>query len=136
MIDGKSYIEIVQRYFSFLQSELGFVASKPTIRGNVFYDVQYRNNESVVSISYENIEDYLLTNIYILEEGKLPVYENKTKTLHLRNITSVIYPTLDRKVIAKNNEYFSMFKAVQPLERRLLKEAKDLRLCLRGLAVL
>lgn len=130
MKEGNQYINTVKNYFEFLISEFRFRILEEKIRGNAFYDVQYIDSKRIISISYENIEDYLLVIIFILQNGKLPDYDNKTKTLHLNQLTAKILTNINKKEINLNNEYFSKFHAIDELERKLLKSAKELRLCL------
>jgi len=131
MIAGSIYIAIVKAYFDFLITEFNFKISEEKIRGNVFYDVQYKDKTRIVSISYENIEDYLLVIIFLLQNGKLPDYDDKTKTLHLNKINAQILSRIDKNEIILNNEYFYKFNPKDELERKLLKSAKELRLCLK-----
>jgi len=84
-----------------------------------------------VSISYENIEDYLLVIIFLLQNGKLPDYDDKTKTLHLNKINAQILSRIDKNEISLNNEYFDKFNPKYELKKKLLKSAKELRLCLK-----
>ena len=130
MKEDKEYVNTVKNYFEFLISEFRFKILEEKIRGNAFYDVQYVDSKRVISISYENIEEYLLVIIFILQNGKLPDYDNKTKTLHLNQLNAKILTNIDKKEINLNNEYFSKFHAIDELERKLLKSAKELRLCL------
>jgi hypothetical protein len=131
MIEGNQYIEIVEAYFSFLIMEFGFKVSQEKIRGNAFYDVQYKDEMRIVSISYENIEDYLLVIIFLLQNGELPDYDDKTKTLHLNQLNAQVLSSIDRTEISLNNEYFLKFNPNNKLEKKLLKSAKELRLCLK-----
>jgi hypothetical protein len=131
MIDGAKYIEIVKLFFSFLITEFGFRLSKETENGNAFYDVEYSDIERVVSISYENIEDYLQVIVFKLKNGKLPDYDDKTHTLHLNELNKRILSKIEKNEIEKNNEEFDKFDANDELERKLLKSAKELRLALK-----
>ncbi len=81
MIEGNKYIETVKSYFEFLIAEFGFKLSEEKISGHTFYDIKYKDNARVISISYENIEDYLLVIIFMLQDGELPDYDDKTKIL-------------------------------------------------------
>lgn len=130
MIDGNVYLEIVESYFDFLQKDFGFKISEEKIRGNAFYDVQYRDTKKMISISYENIEDYFLVTVFILQAGRLPNYDDKSKTLHLNTLNNAVLPNLDQYVISQNNDYFSHFHPSTDLQRKILKSAKELRLCL------
>lgn len=101
------------------------------IRSSVFYDVQYKDKTRVISISYENIEDYLLVIIFLLQDGKLPNYDDKTRTLHLNVLNQKLASKIKKEEYILNNEYFLKFEAKDEFERKLLKHAKELRLCLR-----
>ncbi|MBY0481793.1 MAG: hypothetical protein K2Q21_10580 [Chitinophagaceae bacterium] len=131
MIEGKKYIEVVKLFYSFLETDFGFSKVNETINGNAFYDVEFKNIEKVVSISYENIEDYLQVIVFILHNGDMPEYDDKTKTLHLNQLNEKILSKVDKGEISLNNEYFVKFNPKDELEKRLLKSAKELRLCLR-----
>lgn len=131
MIDGKKYIETVKLFFSFLVTEFGFNLIKEIENGNAFYDVEYGDAKRVISISYENIENYLQLIIFKLKNGKLPNYDDKTHTLHLSEINKSILQRVDKKELDENNTLFDNFKTNNSLERKLLKSAKELRLGLK-----
>jgi len=131
VIEGEKYIEDVKTYFNYLITEFGFRISNEKIRGNVFYDLQYSDGNRIVSVSYENIEAYLQVIIFMLQNGELPDYDDKTKTLHLNRLNAQVMSSIDRKEIGLNNEYFEKFNAKAEIEKQLLKSAKELRLCLK-----
>lgn len=131
MIDSNEYIKKVKDYFEFLIRDFDFKLLEEKIRGNVFYDIQYKDNSRVVSVSYENIEDYLLVIIFMLKDGDMPDYDDKTKTLHLKQLNRLIIAEASKEEINLNAEYFTKYNANNELERKLLKEAKELRLCLK-----
>lgn len=131
MIDGTKYIELVKLFFSFLMTEFGFRLSKETENGNAFYDVEYSDAGRVVSIYYENIEDYLQVIVFKLKNGKLPDYDDKTHTLHLNELNKRVLFGIDKNEIKRNSEVFDKFDANDELERKLLKSAKELRLALK-----
>lgn len=131
MIDDLEYKEKIYIFFDFLITEFGFEQSKEIFNGNMFYDIQFKDTERIVSISYENVEDYLLVIIYILENDILPNYDDKSKTLHLSYLTKFIFPKIDKNEIILNNESFSHMHESSKFGKRLLKMAKDLRLCLK-----
>jgi hypothetical protein len=134
MIEDIQYIETVTTYFNFLITEFDFKLLEKKTIGNAFYDIKYKdkNKKRIVSISYENIEDYLLVIIFILENGELPDYDDKTKTLHLNRLNEIILANIDKTEINLNNEFFSRFNAKNEIEKKLLKSAKELRLCLKN----
>jgi len=131
MIEGSKFVKIVEDFFTFLGKEFKFKLQEEEIRGNAFYDIQYRDKSKIVSISYENIEDYLQVIVFMLQNGELPHYDDKTKTLHLNKLTAAILPKVGKSEILTNNEYFSKFQINDEFERKLLKSAKELRLCLK-----
>lgn len=130
MIDSIEYIKNVNDYFGFLITEFDFKLLEEKVRGNAFYDIQYKDNSRIISISYENIEDYLLVTVFMLQNGEMPNYDDKTKTLHLKQLNRLVIAKLSKEEINLNAEYFTKYNAKSELERKLLKEAKELRLCL------
>lgn len=133
MIEEFEYIQKVKLYYSFLESEFGFSKIIETINGNAFYDVEYKGKEMIISISYENIEDHLEVIVFILQNGEMPHYDDKTKTLHLKHLNRLLMVKTSKEEINLNAKYFAKYNAKNELERKLLKEAKELRLCLKHL---
>lgn len=131
MVEDLEYIETVKLYYSFLETEFGFSKTNETINGNAFYDVEFRDKERIISISYENIEDHLEVIVFLLQNGKMPDYDDKTKTLHLKQLNMLVMAKASKEEINLNAEYFAKYNAKNELERKLLKEAKELRLCLK-----
>lgn len=131
MIEGEKYTEDVKTFFNYLITEFGFRMSNEKIRCNAFYDLQYSDGNRIVSVSYENIEDYLQIIVYMLQNGKLPDYDDKTKTLHLNRLNAQVMSIIDRNEIGLNNEFFVKFNPKLEIEKQLLKSAKELRLCLK-----
>lgn len=136
MIEGNQYIEIVKTYFKFLIIEFDFKFSEEIITGNYFYRVRYINKEKAVTVSYENIENYLSVFISLLQNGELPDYDDKTKTLHLNKLNAQLISSIDRNEIDLNDDYFVKFNPKTEIEKQLLKSAKELRLCLKLLKVM
>jgi hypothetical protein len=113
MINGKEYIETVKEYYSFLTTEFNLPLLNEKIIGNVFYDVQYGDITKTISISFENIEDYFQVIIFKLQNGLMPNYDDKTKTLHLNKLNAIVLSKIDRSEINLNNEYFGKFQTNQ-----------------------
>ncbi|RYE51583.1 MAG: hypothetical protein EOP48_18005 [Sphingobacteriales bacterium] len=131
MVEGTEYVQTVRTIFSFLSKEYGFTDTNEKIRANVFYDVQYQTPSKVISISYENIEDYLQVIVFKLKNGKLPEYDDKTHTLHLNALNKLAFSKASKADIELNNQYFDHHVKVDTaFERKLLKSAKDLRLAM------
>jgi len=131
MVEDLEYIETVKLYYSFLETEFGLSKVNETINGNAFYDVEFKDKERVISISYENIEDHLEVIVFMLQNGKMPDYDDKKKTLHLKQLNRLVMAKASKEEINLNAEYFAKYNAKNELERKLLKEAKELRLCLK-----
>jgi hypothetical protein len=131
MVEDLEYIEAVKLYYSFLETEFGFSKANETVNGNAFYDVEFKDGERIISISYENIEDQLEVIVFMLQNGKMPDYDDKTKTLHLQQLNRLVMVKANKEEINSNAEYFAKYKVKNELERKLLKEAKELRLCLK-----
>jgi len=129
MLVGEEYINIVKDYFRFLTEEFGFQIIEEKIRSNTFYDVRYRDSTRAISVSYENIEDYLQVIVFMLQNGKLPDYDDKSKTLHLNHLNKVFHSKI-RQPDHSGSTYFKKFGVESPFERKLFKSAKELRFCL------
>jgi hypothetical protein len=130
MLNGKDYIQKIKSFFSFLEKELNFKVINEIINGNAFYDVEYSDKIYTISISYENITDHIEVTLFKLQNGKLPHYDDKSKSLHLKNLNTSIIPKLLKTDIQLNNKQFRKFKVESIFEKKLLKEAKELRICL------
>ncbi|MDR1976852.1 MAG: hypothetical protein LBQ18_07655 [Campylobacteraceae bacterium] len=130
MIDGDKYIETTSAYFDFLIKEFGFKIFAKTINGNFFYSVQYKNETQLISISYENLEDFLSIAIVSLKDGGANVYD-ETKALNLNQLSAKILPHINKNGITENNKYFYQYSPQNAAERQLLKTAKELRICLK-----
>jgi len=131
MIEGKDYIEIVKWFYSFLEIEFGFKKENETINGNVFYDIEFKDKEKIVSISYENIENHLEIVVFMLQNGRMPNYDDKTKTLHLKHLNGIIMAKINKDDINNNAAYFAKYNTKNEIEQKLLKGAKELRLYLK-----
>jgi hypothetical protein len=131
MIDGREYTDAVTIFYSFLETEYNFSKVKEVINGNAFYDVEFMDKDRVISVSYENIADHLEVIIFMLQNGALPEYDDKTKTLHLKSLNRLVMVKVSKEEFKLNAEYFSRFNPKSNIERKLLKEAKELRLCLK-----
>ena len=131
MIEDLEYIKTVKLYYSFLETEFNFIKINETVNGNAFYDVEYTDKDRTISISYENIEDHLEVIVFMLLKGKMPNYDDKSKTLHLKHLNRSVISKVSKEEIYLNAKYFDKYNVKNELERKLLKEAKELRLCLK-----
>ena len=61
----------------------------------------------------------------------MPDYDDKTRTLHIRQLNKLVMPKVSKMEINANAEYFSNYSPKSEIERKLLKEAKELRLALK-----
>ena len=130
MIAARPYLEAAKAYFHFLIPEFGFSLSTETARSAVFYDLQYRSATQIISISYENLEDYFQVIVYQLVNQQLPAYDDKRRTLHLQALNQALGAIVGPADRIENQHHFRTFQPTGTVERQLLKSAKELRLCL------
>lgn len=130
MIDGGLYLSLVESFFMFLESEYEMIICERMIRSNVFYVIRYCDSVKEVSISYENIEDYLQVHVRVQENCDSQNHGKKMKTFRLDSLIGVVVPEITKERLSSNNEFFREHAATNPLERKLLKKAKELRLLL------
>ncbi len=131
MITELEYFKFVNRYYSFLENEFGFIVKRKTANGNAFYDIEYENGEKIISISYENFAEYLEVIVFILIDGKKPDYDDKSRTLHLKQLNQRVISYSSKEEISFNTAFFSKFLPEKLIEKRLIKAAMCLRLYLK-----
>ncbi len=131
---GKKYEEAVLKYYSFLIEDFNFtLEDKPILVIGRYYDISFKKIDKIIMIYYEIMEDYYhvhFTNFLI--KGH-PQIEPITKTSYLNYFIKTIYPFLSEYDFTQNNMYFDKFEATNEMEKKLLDQAKDLRLCLLNL---
>ena len=135
MIEGDQYLRLVGLFYSFLETEFHFKKVRETINGNAFYDVEYENENKIISVSYENLESHLEIIVFKLENGVRPSYDDKVRTIHLNVLNTSVISKVDKEELGINAEYFSEYTAKSEIERKLLKAAKELRLGLKHLII-
>jgi hypothetical protein len=131
MVPGVEFIRLSRRYFSFLQTEFGYKELTVKHRRNLFYDIEYRKENIIISLSYENTEDYLQIILFSLSNGLVPDYDDKQATIHLGDLNNKILPFYGREDFVENERFFSSVRTKTKIEKDLLKLAKELRLCLK-----
>jgi hypothetical protein len=112
-------------------TEYAMTLEKGKINGNAFYDIQFRNKDNVISVSLENIENYFQVILFKLDNGRLPDYDDKVRTIHLTELNKKFLTTLDKNEFDDNDRHFGDIVTTDQTEKQILKSAKDLRLCLR-----
>ena len=130
MIAARAYLAAAKAYFAFLIPEFGFTLSKEAARSAVFYALEYRSQAQVISISYENLEDYFQVIVFQLVNHQLPDDDDQRHTLHLHALNQALAPLVGPADWEENQRHFRAFQPEGTVERRLLKSAKELRLCL------
>lgn len=128
-INEEQYFGVVTAYFSFLVTELGFNLSREYTNSSFFMMAEYRRGiELLVSIPYEQGNDYLDIMIFRLDNGREPHYDDLSRNLQLRRITDEILAGVSRNEKVANSKLFSQFHAGTDIEKRLLNAAKAMRL--------
>lgn len=112
-------------------NEFNYTEFNITLREGLFYDLEYKKDDLIISISYENREDYLQVILFKLINGKKPDYDDKQLTIHLDKLNNILLKTLNASDFKENEKYFTSFNASSNFERKLLKCSKELRLCLK-----
>ncbi|MCC2545499.1 hypothetical protein LJY25_03515 [Hymenobacter sp. BT175] len=130
MVEAQVFLRAAKTYFAFLVSEFAFAELSETVRSVVFYELQYRNAAQVVSISFENLEDYLQITVFQLVNQQLPDYNDSHHTYHLHTLNHALSKLVGPDDWQENQRFFEEFKPEGTVERRLLKAAKELRVCL------
>lgn len=133
MITSEKYTDFVKQTFSFLENEFDYEIGTININGTIFYDVEYNKKNTIISISLETLENYIKIIIFKSENGIRSDYYDKTKTIHLNQLTKEIIPTLKKIDLQQNQIYFEKVRAETEIEKSILKGAKELRICLNSM---
>lgn len=128
MITLEKNIEFCKNSFSFLTTEFEFKLEKIIENGNRFFDINYAGINKTISISLETYENYLRVVIFDLENGKLSNYDDKTKTIHLNQLTKDYFSKISKNKISENSMFFKNISTETEIEKQIVKCAKELRL--------
>ncbi|MFT3796477.1 hypothetical protein [Flavobacterium sp.] len=131
IISEEKYMDFVQRTFLFLTEEFNYSVGNKKANGNIFYDINFEKEDSVISISLETLQDYLLVILFKLENGQLPRYDDKAKTIHLNRFTETVIKNNPDIDFLENNLHFKEISPSTEIEKLILKNAKELRICLK-----
>ena len=133
MVTDNEYFEKVETYFKFLVNEFKFKVESKTFNGNVFFDIEYKSKNILISISYENIEDFLEIIIFPNSANNNISFKGSNENFRLSQLRNDLLTKIKNSDFEKNNKFFIKFKTKNNFERNLLKSAKDLRICLNNL---
>ncbi len=131
MIRGLEFIELTRKNNRFLVDEFDFIEFNVTNREGLFYDIEYKKDGLLISISHENRDDYLQVILFRLIDGKKPEYDDTQMTIHLEKLNNMLLKPLNSNDFKENEFYFASLNASSNVERKLLKAAKELRICLK-----
>ena len=131
MISSEEYITKVQAYFNFLIDDFNFQINKVSVNGNIYYNVEYINHNVTISISLETIENYIRVVIYKNSSKEISTSED-VKTLYLNVLTKNTLEHTSQLEFDLNNTYFKKFNPENGIDKMILKNAKDLRICLKS----
>ncbi len=130
MITFEKYTELVKKSFSFLIIEFDYKLEEIIENGNMFYDISFKGVNKMISISLETYENYIRVMIFKFENGKLSDYDDKTKTIHLNQLTREYFPKISKNELNENSVFFKNILAETDIEKQIVKCAKELRLCM------
>ncbi len=133
MYSGRKYKKAVVYYYSFLIDDFNFTLDEKSITRGMYYNIKFKKIDKIISIYNELMEDYFdihFTNF--LKKGH-PQIDSLTKTSGLTFFIKTIFPFLSENDFIQNNTYFDKFETTNEMEKKLLDQAKELRLCLLNL---
>lgn len=132
MLTGNEFINVAKHSFSFLKSEFGMETEKIIIRSNVFYAIRYSNSFILISISYENIDDYF--NIQLIKKiyGKISHYDDLNNSMNLTSLNRLIMEKIKNDELVENQKKI-ILHTTDNFEKRILRDAIKLQFCLRNI---
>jgi len=134
-IDCDEFVNNVQLFFSFLKDEYGMIVIDKISRKNIFHSVRYENDHFLISISYECIENYFNVQLIRIINGKLSSYDDVVNSYSLDRLYALITPYVDNKKLYENTKLFD-FHINNEIQKKILKSAKKLRICLQYIDML
>jgi len=126
------YFSNIEKQFMFLLDDFEYQVINEKSKISFLYDVNFQKSNSVISVSFDIRENYLQVILFILKDGHFPDYDDKEHTIHLEKLNNMILPLLSKEEISDNNDFFQNIKPLNQLEKRILKSAKELRLCMKS----
>ena len=129
MIMRDDFYNDIKNYFNYLVTEFDCKICNERYDNSLLFEIEYCSKKDIiVSISYDVRNDFIQIILFIKKNGMMPDYDDKSHTIHLTELNKKILPLMKKLDFENNNKYFSNF-AINKGDN-LLKQAKDLRLCL------
>lgn len=125
MVTREEYSRAVRKYFGFLEEKFGYVEVLKKIQSSTLYDVEYTNNDRIISISYEIMGEGVAVVIFRIINGIRSDYDDYANTLHLNRIIKDYKQSIIVTQLKSDETYFkSVGIPHSTLEAELLKKAK------------
>jgi hypothetical protein len=128
-MNGRSFSKAVDLIFSRFLSDLGFNEIEKTISGN-FYSVRHSSSQYEISISFEPDTENVLIVLYSLVKDDISDIDNHLISPRLSDLNLRYMHLVTDAQRAENDDYFKELNSHDPIEKRLIKSAKELRLVL------
>lgn len=132
MILREQYNQVIKEYFSFLKDEFNYYLLPIKVNNTILYNLEYTNQKTLISISYEIMGEGINVIIFELVNGKKSDYDDYEKTFHLNQLSKQISQKSYLNKIKENNIFFEKYdRPIGEVENEALKKARLLRLVLK-----
>ncbi|MCD8511858.1 MAG: hypothetical protein LRY73_19725 [Bacillus sp. (in: Bacteria)] len=131
MLNRDEYFSIIEKQFMFLVNEFEYTPLDKKSKISFLYDVNFQKGNTLITVSLDVRESYLQVILFNLTDGHLPDYDNEN-TIHLEKLNKMILSNLSKEEMKENNKFFQYIQPKNQLEKRILKSAKELRLCMKN----
>jgi hypothetical protein len=124
------FVEAIDTYFVPFLNGLGFDRSLPISISGKHYCATFLRSDRAIVVSYEPGDDYLLIALPTVVNGIQSDLDNRESSPRLSDLAGRAMSNASAAQLQANAAYFAGRHADRPLSRKLLKAAKDLRICL------
>ncbi len=132
MISGNSFVNSTKMFFSFLENEFGMKINEIIVNGNFFYAIRYSNDFFLVSISYENIENYFNVQLIRKIDGMFASFDDVNNSINLKRLYFLTLKRISKCELDKMNAEFDIHTN-NNFEKMILESAKKLKTCLNNI---
>jgi hypothetical protein len=128
-MNDQDFSEIIDQAFTPFLKELGFVAQPKAISGRA-YMVEFVGDLWTLSVSFEPGDNYFSVILLNNKMRGLAAMDDPQKSPRLSDLDTRYMGQVTPAEREANEAFFANIMVTHPLERQLLKFAKDLRLVL------
>jgi hypothetical protein len=128
-MNSQAFLRIIDQAFVPFLADLGLFKDSTVVHGRM-YCVDFKGTRNKISISFEPGDNALYLYVFSIEIGVVSHIDDLVKTPRIEHLNRLYMPYVSRADREQIKARFAGIEICGPLERLLLKAAKDLSLVL------